>query len=275
MFFTFDGFFIDVFFGEDVAVFDDLEDALFVSPLDEVFGEAGVLFAGAAQDDQAEVVFFAPCPGACRAVGDADAAAYAEVGITLDLAVDDFEGADGALVAVFDALFAAYAAVGVVLGLGHTDDAEVIHTDFTAVVGAAGEGDFHVQVVGEDEFVHLPGELCGVIAAEGAEALSGAGDDVSGPCCGVAALEFFLVNAGIVNDELELFVDGVHIFHLDTGDLDALAVGDEDGPVSVFFSDFRHTDHGFGIDHAAGNTNTGGCLASHFGVAKRVLFKLF
>ena len=206
-----------------------------------------------------------------RLVSPADA----EVGIALDLAVDDFEGADGALVAVFDALFAAYAAVGVVLGLGHTDDAEVIHTDFTAVVGAAGEGDFHVQIVGEDEFVHLPGELCGVIAAEGAEALSGAGDDVSGPCCGVAALEFFLVNAGIVNDELELFVDGVHIFHLDAGDLDALAVGDEDGPVSVFFSDFRHTDHGFGIDHAAGNTNTGGCLASHFGVAKRVLFKLF
>ena len=275
MFFAFDGFFIDVFFGEDVAVFDDLEDALFVSPLDEVFGEAGVLFAGAAEDDQAEVVFFASGPCAGRTVGDADAAADAEVGIALDLAVDDFEGADGALVAVFDALFAAYAAVGVVLGLGHADDAEVVHTDFTAVVGAAGEGDFHVQVVGEDEFVHLPGELCGVIAAEGAEALAGAGDDISCARCGITAFELFLVDAGIVNDELELFVDGVHIFHLDSGDLDALAVGDENGPVAVFFSDFRHADHGFRIDHAAGNTNTGGGLASHLGVAKRILFKLF
>ena len=275
VFFAFNGFFVDVFFGKGVAVLDDLEDTLFVSPFDEVLGEAGVLFAGAAQQDKAEVVFFASGPCTGGAIGDADAAADAEVGVALDFAVDDFESADGALVAVFYALFAAYTAVRVVLGLGHADDAEVVHTDFSAVIGAAGEGDFHVQVVGEDEFVHLPCELCGVIAAEGAEALAGAGDDISGARCGVAAFELFLVDAGIVNNELELFIDGIHIFHLDSGDLDALAVGDEDGPVAVFFSDFRHADHSFRVDHAAGNTNTGGGLASHLGVAKRILFKLF
>ena len=132
-----------------------------------------------------------------------------------------------------------------------------------------------MQVVGEDQFVHLPCELSGVIAAEGAEALAGAGNNVSGARCGVAALELFLVDAGVVDDELELFVDGIHVFHLDAGDLDALAVSDEDGPVAVFFSDLRDADHGFGIDHAAGNTNTGSGLASHLGIAKGILFKLF
>ena len=74
MFFAFDGFFVDVLFGEGVAVLDDLEDAFFVGPFDEILGEAGILFAGAAQQDKAEVVFFASGPCTGGAIGDADAA---------------------------------------------------------------------------------------------------------------------------------------------------------------------------------------------------------
>ena len=275
MFLAFNGFLVDVFLGEGVAVLDDLEDALLVGPFEEVLCEAGVLFAGAAQEDEAEVVFLAPGPGAGRAIGDADAAADAEVGVALNLAVHDLEGADRPLLAVFDALFTADTAVGVVLGLGHSDDAEVIHADLGAVIGAAGEGDFHVQVVGVDELVHLAGKVGGVIAAEGTEALAGAGDDVSGAGCGIAALVLLLVNAGRIDNELELLVDGVHVLHFDAGDLNALAVGDENGAVSVFFGDLRDADHGFRVDHAAGNTHTGSCLSAYFGVAEGILLQFF
>ena len=87
---------VDILLDIRIAVLDDLKDALLVCPADEVLRETGILLACAAHNDDAEIVFFAPCPRAGRAIIDAYAAAYAEIGISHNLAVHKLQGAGGA-----------------------------------------------------------------------------------------------------------------------------------------------------------------------------------
>ena len=271
MLFVFHGVGVDVLLDVGVAVLHHLQDAFFVAPLDEILRETRVLLSGAAQEDQAEVMLFASGPCAGGAVGNADAAANALRGVADYFAVHQRQGAYGAAFAVVDAGFAGDAAVFVVLRLCHADDAEVRHADFAAVVGTAGEGDLHVAVVGVDLILHLLGEGCGVIAAEGAQARAGAGDDISGPGGGIALAFFRLVDAQGVDDLLNFGVDLVHVLQGDAGDLDSLAVGDVDDTSPVLLGDLHDLGHGVRVDDAAGNADAGGCLAAHLGVTERVL----
>ena len=161
---------VNIFLDVGVAVLDHLHDALLVAPLDKVFGKTRVLLAGTSQQHNAEVMFFAARPCAGRAVRDADTTADAQVGVPLNLAVDHRERADGTFIAVFDALLAADATVFIILRLRHADDTEIIHAHLRAVIGAAGEGNLHVQVVRENHLFHLAGKSTCVITAERTDA---------------------------------------------------------------------------------------------------------
>ena len=270
-----EGVLVNVLLHIGVAVLDDLADALFVRPADEVLGQTGILLARAAHDHDPEILLLASGPGAGRTVSDADAAADAEIGVSDDLAVYHLQSACGADLAVFDALLAPHAAIGIILGLRHADDAEVVHAHLAAVIGAAGKGHLHVEIVGEDQLVHLLRESCRVVAAEGAQPLAGTGDHVSRAGGGIAALVDLLIDPGLVDDQLQFSVDRIHILDLDAGDLNALAVGDENSAVSVLLRDLGDAQHALGSDHAAGNTDAGGRLASDLGVTESVLFQFF
>ena len=63
--------------------------------------------SGTAEKHDAEIVLFAACPGAGRAVGDTNTAADTQIGISFDFAVHQWKRADRALITVFDALFTA------------------------------------------------------------------------------------------------------------------------------------------------------------------------
>ena len=123
-------------------------DAVGVSPFDEVDAHAGVLLTAAAQEGHAEVLGLAPRPGTSRAGVSADAAADAFFDVADGAVLIHLQGFDGELFALLDAGTAADAARRVELGLGHADDAKVMHADLAAVVGAARESDFDVKVIG-------------------------------------------------------------------------------------------------------------------------------
>ena len=125
---------VDVLFDIRVGILHDIHDALLVRPLDEVLSKSRILLACSAEKHKSEVVLLAPGPCSCRAVSYADAAADAEVSVAHDLAVDQRQRSDGTDVAVLDALLAAHAAIRVILRLGHSDDSEVVHADFAAVI---------------------------------------------------------------------------------------------------------------------------------------------
>ena len=218
-------------------------------------------------------MFLTSGPSSGGTVGDTDTAADALLRVADYLSVHERERVDRALLTVLDALLAGHAAVRVVLRLCHADDAKVRHAHLRAVIRAAGEGNLHVAVVRENHILHLLRKCGRVVAAEGTESRTRAGNHVS--CAGgrIALALLRLVNAQGVNDELHLFIDLVHILEADSGNLDTLTVGDVDGSGAVLLRNLNDAAQGLCIDHAARNTNSGSRLAAHLRVAEGILFQ--
>ena len=205
---------------------------------------------------------------------DADAAANAAGLIADYLEIDKLEGTDASAGTVVYTLAAGYTALGVILGLRHADDAEICHADLGAVIGTAGKGDLHMPVRGEDILLHLSGQICCVVAAEGAESGSRAGLDITGSGRRIAGTLLFLVDIQGVNDRLDFLIYLVNVFHRDAGDLNTLAVCDIYHAFSVLLRDLNYLAKRSRVDDAARDTDTGSRLAAHLGIAEGVLLYL-
>ena len=142
-----------------------------------------------------------------------------------------------------------------------------------AVVRAARERDLHMAVVREDGLVHALGEGCRVIAAEGAQPLARAGDDVSRAGCEVAISRVFLVDMRILDDSLELLIHLRHVLKLDAGDLDALPVRQEDLAVAELLGNLHDPRHALCRDEAARDADTACRLAADLAVAEGILLE--
>ena len=101
------------------------------------------------------------------------------------------------LVAAFDTGAAAYAPAGIVLGFGHADNAEIMHPGFDTVVGAAGESNFKMQVVGENSLFNPFGKGCCVVVPERTDPISDTGADISGSGRGIASAGNLLIDLQI------------------------------------------------------------------------------
>ena len=82
-------------------------------------------------------------------IGDTDPAAYTFFCVPDNLIIFHVESVYRKLITAFDTGAAAYTAAGIVLRFGHADNAEIMHPGFDTVVGAAGEGNLKMQVIGE------------------------------------------------------------------------------------------------------------------------------
>ena len=59
------------------------------------------------------------------------------------------------------------------------DDAEVVHADFAAVIGAARESDFDVEVIGENGLFDAFSQGRRIVVGKGTDAIADASHDVS------------------------------------------------------------------------------------------------
>ena len=119
---------------------------------------------------------------------------------------------DGKLFTLLDAGTAADAARRVELGFGHADDAEVVHADFAAVIGAARESDFDVEVIGENGLFDAFSQGRRIVVGKGTDAIADASHDVSRTGRVVAAAFFRLVDAQRFDDGLQGLIDFVRTF---------------------------------------------------------------
>ena len=142
-----------------------------------------------------------------------------------------------------------------------------------AVVRAACEGDLHMAVVREDRLVHALGEGRRVIAAEGAEPLSRAGDNVPRAGSQVAVCRILLIDLRVLDDGLELLVHLRHVFELDAESLDALPVRQEDLAISELLGNLHDPGHALCRDEAARDADTACRLAADLAVAEGILLE--
>lgn len=69
----------DIFFGKFIGVKNYLQNSILVCPYQEILPQTGIPFSGTPHDGQAVIFLLASGPGSCRALGNADAAAYAHM----------------------------------------------------------------------------------------------------------------------------------------------------------------------------------------------------
>ena len=255
---------VNVFLYETVGIEDDLHDAVLVGPDEEVLSQAGVALPGSPHDGQAVIFLFAPGEGPGGAFGDADAAADTFFLVPDDFVVLHAQGVHGEAFAALDAGLAGYAAGGVILGHGHPDDAEIVKSDFGAVIGASRQCDLEVQVVGEDGLLEPFGKFCRIVIGKGTDVVPDAGAHIPGAGSGVAAVFIRLVDVQKLDDGLEHLVDGIHVLQADAFDLEALPGGQMDDAVSVGLGDFLHHAEDFRFQVAAGNPDAGGADSPDF-----------
>ena len=182
----------------------------------------------------------------------------------------ELQSAHRLLLALFDAGTAADAAVGVQLRFGHTHNAEVVHAHLATVIGAAGDSNLKMQVIGEHRLLDPFCKSGGIVASIGANPVADASGDIPGACGGIAFILGFLVDLQAFDDALQCLVNRIHLVKGNAGDLKALATGDVYGAVAVFLCDMLQYTQIFGLQMTAGYTNTGSSKPPFLGNAEGV-----
>ena len=261
---------IDVLAHIVVSIQNDLDDAFLVCPLDEVLAHAGILLAGSAQQGQAVILLLTASPCTVGTVDDTLAAADALLGISDGTEVLECQCAHRLRLAFLNAGSTADTAVRLKLGLGHTHNAEIVHSDLVAVIGAASQGNLEVQIVGEYGLLDPLGKSGGIVTSIRTDPVADAGRDISGACSGIAAIFCFLIDFQTFDDTLEGCIDSIHLVEGNAGDLKALTTGDVNGAVAVFFGNVLKNSQVLRFQMTAGNADTGCSQTSLLGDSESI-----
>ena len=174
------------------------------------------------------------------------------------------------LFALLDAGTAADAAGRVELGFRHAHDAEVVHTDFTAVVRTARKSYLYVQVIRENSLFDAFCQCCRIVIAEGADMVADASHDITRTGRFVADALLGLVDIEFINDRLQCFVYCLHLFVRNAEDFEALTDSQMYFAIAEAFSNIFYLAQDLCIQEAAGNTYTSRCDTAFFRDAERV-----
>ena len=176
------------------------------------------------------------------------------------------------LITAFDTGAAAYTAAGIVLRFGHADNAEIMHPGFDTVVGAAGEGNLKMQVIGENSLFNPFCKGRRIVVSERTDPVAHTGADISGSGRGVAGAGNLLIDLQIFNNRLKFFIDLCHVPNRDPFNLESLPGSDMYLTVSVFSCNFCHLSQYICVTGPSGDADSGGYNISVFGHTKSVLF---
>ena len=182
------------------------------------------------------------------------------------------ESVYGKLVAAFDTGAAAYTAAGIVLGFRHSDNAEIMHPGLDTVIGAAGESNLKVEVIGENSLFNPFCKGRRIVVSERTDPVADTGADISGSGRSIAGAGNFLINLQIFNNRLKFFIDLCHVPDRDPFDLESLPGSDMYLAVAVFSCNLCHLSQHVCVTGPSGNTDSGGYNISVFGHTKSVLF---
>ena len=263
---------VNIFLGKSIDVGDNLYDAVFISPFNEIDAHTRVLFARTAQEGDAEILFLASRPGAVRAGPDTDAAADAFFDVADRAEVLHLQGFYRKLFALADAHAAADAAAGVELGFRHAHDAKVVHADFVAVVRTAGQGYFDVQVIRENSLFNPFSQGRRIVVAEGADAVADAGHDISCARSFKTSAFFALIDVEFINDRLQGLFYFFYFFKGNPHDFKALTDGQMDFAIAICFCNMLDLAQDLGIQGPTGYTDTGGSHIAIFRYSESVFF---